>query len=80
MSLGYQNTICQKLKLFEIGSIVQYKSGFDDGVGGWVSYGSYGVILKTIMTIDEAACTAKVYWFDDEDYSYVCGSQLKFIC
>ena len=80
--MGYREDICQKLDSFNVGTIVRYQTNFgdSDNDGSWESLGSYGVILMTIMTTDRTLCTAKVYWFDDENTSYVCGSQLKFIC
>jgi hypothetical protein len=80
--LGYREDICQKLNSFKIGSIVQYCSSYcdDNADGNWVSFGSYGVILKTIMTADGLHCTAKVYWFDDESYSFVSGQQIRLVC
>ena len=81
MNLGYQDTTYRKSKLFEIGSIVQHQTGFQEGDGdGWISYGSYGVIVKTIMTVDHSLCTAQVYWFEEQTMEYICSSCLKFIC
>ena len=80
--MGYQEDICRKLDSFKVGSIVQYQSSYGDDHAGasWLSFGSYGVVLRTIMTSDRTLCTAQVYWFDDESYSYVCGSQIRFVC
>ena len=61
-NLSYPKNILAKSKLFSVGDLIQHYTDCKDTEGGWVSYGSLGVIMKVYD--DGPTNAVKVYWFD----------------
>jgi len=76
-NLPSQENTSEKYEYPKVGDLVQYFSKHD-GDGAWLSYGSYGIVLKVSVN-SKLFDVAQVHWIGDESICFICCSYLKII-
>ncbi len=72
-----QKNTSEKYEYPKIGDLVRYYSKHD-GDGAWISYGSYGIVLKVSVN-SYLYNVAQVHWVEDNAVCFICCSYLEII-